>query len=44
VSVEDSVRDAVELLAGDRQALTITEHGRPVGIVTRSDLLESLSR
>lgn len=44
VSVEDSVRDAVELLAGDRQALTVTEHGRPVGIVTRSDLLESLSR
>jgi cystathionine beta-synthase len=44
VSVEDSVRDAVELLAGDRQALTVTEHGRPVGIVTRSDLLESLAR
>jgi cystathionine beta-synthase len=44
VSVEDSVRDAVELLAGERQALTVTEHGRPVGIVTRSDLLESLAR
>ncbi|UGS33910.1 cystathionine beta-synthase [Capillimicrobium parvum] len=44
VSVEDSVRDAVELLAGDRQALTVTDHGRAVGIVTRSDLLESLAR
>jgi cystathionine beta-synthase len=44
VSVEDSVRDAVELLSGERPALTVTEHGRPVGIVTRSDLLESLAR
>ena len=44
VSEADSVRDAVELLAGDRQALMVTEHGRPVGIVTRSDLLESLAR
>jgi cystathionine beta-synthase len=44
VSVEDSVRRAVELLAGERQALTVTEDGRPVGIVTRSDLLESLAR
>ena len=42
VTVEDSVRDAVELLAGDWQALTVTEDGRPVGIVTRADLLESL--
>jgi cystathionine beta-synthase len=38
------VRDAVELLAADRQALTVTEDGRPTGIVTRSDLLESLAR
>ena len=44
VSVEDSVRDAAELLAGDRGALTVLDHGRPVGIVTRSDLLESLAR
>src|SRR5215217_1253235 len=42
VSVTDSVREAVELLAGERQALTVTEHGRPMGIVTRADLLESL--
>jgi cystathionine beta-synthase len=42
VSLTDSVREAVELLAGERQALTVTEHGRPLGIVTRADLLESL--
>src|SRR5215212_83908 len=42
VSVTDSVREAVELLAGERQALTVTEHGQPLGIVTRADLLESL--
>jgi cystathionine beta-synthase len=44
VSVEDSVRRAIELLAGERQALTVTDHGRAIGIVTRSDLLESLAR
>jgi cystathionine beta-synthase len=42
VSTTDPVGEAVELLTGDRQALTVTEHGRPVGIVTRADLLESL--
>jgi len=42
VSTTDPVREAVELLAGDRQALTVTENGRPMGIVTRADLLESL--
>jgi cystathionine beta-synthase len=42
VSTADPVREAVELLSGDRQALTVTENGRPVGIVTRADLLESL--
>jgi len=42
VSTTDPVREAVELLSGDRQALTVTEHGRPMGIVTRADLLESL--
>jgi cystathionine beta-synthase len=44
VSVDASVREAVELLVGDRQALTVTQDARPVGIVTRSDLLESLAR
>ena len=39
---ERLVREAVELLAGERQALTVTEDGRPLGILTRADLLESL--
>jgi cystathionine beta-synthase len=42
VAAEAPVREAVELLAGERQALLVTEDGRPVGIVTRADLLESL--
>jgi cystathionine beta-synthase len=44
ISATDSVREAVELLVGDRQALLVCEDGRPVGIVTRADLLESLVR
>ena len=43
VSTTDPVREAVELLSGEGQALTVTEQGRPVGIVTRADLLESLA-
>ena len=42
VATSDPVREAVELLSGEGQALTVTEDGRPVGIVTRADLLESL--
>jgi cystathionine beta-synthase len=42
VATTDPVREAVELLTGEGQALIVTEHGRPVGIVTRTDLLESL--
>jgi cystathionine beta-synthase len=42
VAASDPVREAVELLSGDRQALLVTEHGRPTGIVTRADLLEAL--
>jgi cystathionine beta-synthase len=42
VATSDPVREAVELLTGDGQALIVTDHGRPVGIVTRTDLLESL--
>jgi len=38
----DPVREAVELLTGEGQALIVAERGRPVGIVTRTDLLESL--
>ena len=43
VATTDPVREAVELLSGEGQALTVTEQGRPVGIVTRADLLESLA-
>jgi cystathionine beta-synthase len=42
VSTTDPVREAVELLSGEGQALIVVEDGRPVGIVTRADLLESL--
>ena len=43
VSSQDPVRDAVELLAGERQALLVTHEGRAEGIVTRTDLLEALA-
>ena len=42
VAAADPVREAVELLSGDRQALLVTADGRPAGIVTRADLLEAL--
>jgi cystathionine beta-synthase len=42
VLITDPVREAVELLSGDGQALLVTDDGRPAGIVTRADLLESL--
>jgi cystathionine beta-synthase len=38
----DPVREAVELLTGEGQARIVAERGRPMGIVTRTDLLESL--
>ncbi len=38
----EPVREAVELLSGDRQALLVTEAGRPAGILTRTDLLDAL--
>ncbi|MEA2125476.1 MAG: cystathionine beta-synthase [Solirubrobacteraceae bacterium] len=44
VTVADTVRGAIELLAGPRSALTVVDDGRPVGIVTRADLLEALAR
>jgi cystathionine beta-synthase len=44
VSAEDPVREAVELLTGDRQALLVVADGRPAGIVSRADLLEALAR
>ena len=42
VSTGDSVREAVELLAGERGAITVMDDGQPRGILTRADLLESL--
>jgi cystathionine beta-synthase len=42
VSTTDPVREAVELLSGEGQALLVTDEGQPAGIVTRADLLESL--
>jgi cystathionine beta-synthase len=44
VAAEDSVREAVELLADRREALLVNMDGRAAGIVTRADLLESLAR
>ncbi len=44
VAVTDSVLHAIEMLAGARSALTVVDDGRPVGIVTRADLLEALAR
>ncbi|MEA2409371.1 MAG: cystathionine beta-synthase [Thermoleophilaceae bacterium] len=44
ISAEDSVREAVELLADRREALLVNMDGRAAGIVTRADLLESLAR
>jgi len=43
VSADDPVREAVELLTGDTQALLVTHEGRAAGIVTRADLLEALA-
>jgi cystathionine beta-synthase len=43
VPADDPVREAVDLLAGQSEALLVTQDGRPVGIVTRADLLESLA-
>jgi len=41
---EDNVREAVDLLTGQTEALLITSDGRAIGIVTRADLVESLAR
>ena len=44
VAASDLIEEAVALLAGDREALLVTLDGRPVGILTRADLLEALAR
>jgi cystathionine beta-synthase len=43
VSTEDPVREAVELLVGEQQALLVMRDGRAEGLVTRTDLLEALA-
>ena len=43
VSSDDPVREAVELLVGEQQALVVTDQGRAAGLVTRTDLLEALA-
>jgi cystathionine beta-synthase len=43
VDAEDPVREAVEVLSGDQQALLVVENGRADGLVTRTDLLEALA-
>ncbi|MFP5361406.1 MAG: cystathionine beta-synthase [Thermoleophilia bacterium] len=44
VPASDLVEEAVELLAGERQAVLVTVDGRATGILTRADLLEALAR
>jgi cystathionine beta-synthase len=44
VPATDGVREAVELLSGASEALLVTSDGRPAGIVTRADLVESLAQ
>jgi cystathionine beta-synthase len=44
VPSEDGVREAVDLLAGETDAILVTADGRPAGIVTRADLVETLAR
>jgi cystathionine beta-synthase len=44
VPATDGVREAVDLLSGESEALLVTSDGRPVGIVTRADLVEALAR
>jgi len=43
VDAEDPVREAVEALSGDQQALLVVKNGRAEGLVTRTDLLEALA-
>ena len=43
VDAEDPVREAIEVLSGDQQALLVVEDGRADGLVTRTDLLEALA-
>jgi cystathionine beta-synthase len=44
VAADDGVREAVDLLADRREAVLVNLDGRAAGILTRTDLLESLAR
>jgi cystathionine beta-synthase len=44
VAAGDPLSDAVELLVGERSALLVLDDGHPIGIVSRTDLLEALVR
>jgi cystathionine beta-synthase len=43
VAAAEPVRTAIELLAGEQQAVLVTDDGQPAGILTRADLLEALA-
>jgi cystathionine beta-synthase len=43
VEAEASVDEIVTALTGGSNAVVVAEGGRPVGVVTRSDLLEYLA-
>jgi cystathionine beta-synthase len=43
VASAEPVRTAIELLAGNQQAVLVAANGEPVGILTRADLLEALA-
>jgi cystathionine beta-synthase len=44
VDADESVDEIVTALTGGTNAVVVADKGKPVGVVTRSDLLEYLSR
>jgi cystathionine beta-synthase len=44
IDADDSVDEIVTALTGGTNAVVVADQGKPVGVVTRSDLLEYLSR
>jgi predicted transcriptional regulator len=44
VDADASVDEIVTALTGGTNAVVVADNGAPVGVVTRSDLLEYLSR
>jgi cystathionine beta-synthase len=43
VEAGSTLDDIVTALTGGSNAVVVAEHGRPVGVVTRSDLLDYLA-